>query len=219
MMFRRPLRFACLLLCLASLLRAQTPAQSHPAKPATKPAAPAAALDPGAVTDNVYRNKTLGLSYKIPDGWVLRTDEMNATDEQKASDPANSAEPGSKVLLAAFSRPPLAKGEDVNSSIVISAQSAAAFPGLKDVAQYFPLVVDAAKAQGFTEDEEPYEYSLGTKTVGRADFHRDKGTRVVHQSTLALLSHGYAISIAITAGTDDEIEELVDGLNFSAPAK
>jgi hypothetical protein len=215
MMFPRPLRIACFLLCLASALRAQTPAQSP--KHADKSAVDSA-LDAGAVTDNVYRNKTLGLAYKIPDGWVLRTDEMNAADE-KTPDPAKSAEAGSKVLLAAFSRPPLAKGEDVNSSIVISAQSAAAFPGLKDVAQYFPLVVESAKAQGFIEDEEPYEYSLGTKTLGRADFHRDKGTRVVHESTLAMLSHGYAISIAVTAGTDDEIEELIDALNFPAAVK
>jgi hypothetical protein len=218
MMFRRPLRFMCFLLCLVSVLRAQTPAQSSSAKPANRPSADAT-LDPGAVINNVYRNKMLGLAYKIPEGWVLRTDEMNTADEEKNPDPAKSAEAGSKVLLAAFSRPPLAKGEDVNSSIVISAQSAAAFPGLKDVAQYFPLVVEAAKAQGFTEDEEPYEFAMGTKTLGRADFHRDKGTRVVHQSTLAVLSHGYAISIAITGGTEDEIEELIDAINFPTSGK
>jgi hypothetical protein len=41
----------------------------------------------------------------------------------------------------------------------------------------------------------------------------------MHQSTLATLSHGYAVSITLIAGTEDEIEELIDGLTFSAPGK
>ena len=41
----------------------------------------------------------------------------------------------------------------------------------------------------------------------------------MHQSTLAMLSHGYAVSITIIAGTDDEVEELIDSLSFSAAGK
>jgi hypothetical protein len=41
----------------------------------------------------------------------------------------------------------------------------------------------------------------------------------MHQSTLALLSHGYAVSITIIAGTEDEVEKLIDGLTFSANGK
>jgi len=102
-------------------------------------------IDPGTVTNGIYRNKSLQFSYKIPDGWVLRTDEMNARDAdasagvnqgssatQKQSPPGSQGETEEKarVLLAAFSRPPEARGEDVNSSIVIAAESVATYPGL-----------------------------------------------------------------------------------------
>jgi hypothetical protein len=34
-----------------------------------------------------------------------------------------------------------------------------------------------------------------------------------------MLSHGYAVSITIIGGTDDEVEDLVDGLTFTAAGK
>jgi hypothetical protein len=202
---------------------------SNSAKHIRKPAASTGTvLDPGAVTNGVYRNKTLALSCKILQGWVLRTDEMNdrgqeeeekdKPDSWQSSAPAASSA-GAKVLLAAFSRPPDARAEDVNSSILIAAESIANYPGLKDAAQYFGPLTEVAQAQGLTIDEDPYEIAVGTKTLVRGDFHKGVGTRVLHQSTLAMLSHGYAISITIIAGTEDEAEELIDGLTFNAPGK
>ncbi len=206
---------------------------SASAKHITKPAASESGIDAGTVTNGVYSNKTFAFSCRIPPGWVLRTDEMNEREEkkeeekkaedQKAEDqkgtapaqpPASSA--GAKVLLAAFSRPPEAHGEDINASIVIAAESAASYPGLKDAAQYFFPLNEVAKAQGFTADEDPYDAAVGGKTLVRGDFHKNVGTRVMHQSTLAMLSHGYAVSITIIGGTDDEVEDLVDGLIFTA---
>jgi hypothetical protein len=202
-------------------------------------------VDAGAVADGVYRNRALGLSCKIPAGWVLRTEEMNVREESEAG--ANAAEEtsspqgstgggrsaspsrdsrggypyttsgdpqGGRVLLAAFSRPPDAKGEDVNSSIVIAMEKVATYPGLKEAAQYFGPLTEVAKAQGFIVDEEPYEMEIGTKVVVRGDFHKDVGTRVMRQSTLAFLAQGYAVSITVIGGTEDEVEELVDGLAF-----
>jgi hypothetical protein len=201
----------------------QAPAQSSSSpKHAKKAAAPSdSALDPGAVSDGVYRNKALGFTCKIPDGWVLRTEEMNAPDDEKSpgSAPGNASSTSGKVLLAAFSRPPAAKGEDVNSSILIAAESVAAYPGLKDAQQYFEPLTEVAKSQGFTEDEEPYEIVFGTKTLVRADFHKDVGSRVMWQSTLAMLAHGFAVSITLIGGTEDEVEELMDRLNFAAGTK
>lgn len=202
---------------------------SNSAKHIRKPAASTGTvLDAGAVTNGVYRNKTLALSCKIPQGWVLRTDEMNDRGEEEDGkdkpDSAPSPTPaassaGAKVLLAAFSRPPDARAEDVNSSILIAAESVANYPGLKDAAQYFGPLTEVAKAQGLSVDEDPYEIAVGTKTLVRGDFHKDVGSRVLHQSTLAMLSHGYAISITIIAGTEDEAEELIDGLMFGPIGK
>jgi hypothetical protein len=187
-------------------------------------AAPAAnfVLDTGTVSGGVYRNKSLGLSCKIPAAWVLRTEEMNARDA--AEDGSDSASPpktasSGRVLLAAFSRPPEARAEDVNSSIVIAAESVATYPGLKEAAQYFGPLSEVAKAQGFAEVEEPYEVAVGAKTLARGDFQKNVGARVMRQSTLVMLSRGWAVSITFIGGTVDEVEELIGGLSFAAATK
>jgi len=221
----RSYRFAFILATIVAALTASpgscAQSSSSSAKHAKKPTA-APELDPGSVSNGIYRNKTLALTCKIPEAWVLRTDEMNTQDSEtppdsSAENAASSA--GSKVLLAAFSRPPAAKGEDVNSSILIAAESMSAYPGLKDAVQYFGPLAEVAKAQGFTADHEPYEIAIGTRSLGRADFHKDVGSRVMWQSTLAMLAHGYAVSITLIAGTEDEVEDLMDGLSFSAGGK
>jgi hypothetical protein len=238
MIFRRSRRLLFSVVALATAaaaLHPQAPAQSSTsssssAKQARKPAASAnSGIDSGPVANGVYTNKTLAFSCKIPPGWVLRTDELNAREEEKeekkegdaaAQSPAAPASStGAKVLLAAFSRPPEARAEDVNAAIVIAAESAASYPDLKEAAQYFFPLTEVAKAQGFTADEDPYEIAVGSKTLVRGDFHKDVGTRVLHQSTLAMLSHGYAISITIIGGTDDEVEDLIDGLTFTPSGK
>src|SRR5579871_19816 len=172
------------------------------------PKAPAreSGLDEGGVVGGFYRNKSLALSVKIPPGWVFRTEEMNARDEPDSPADNSKSSPqgtqratgevGGRVLLAAFSRPPEAKGADVNASIVIAAEPVSAYPG-------------------FTEDEDPYEIAIGPKTVVRTDFHKDVGSRVMRQSTLIFLARGYAVSITVIGGTDDEVEDLLDGVEFS----
>jgi hypothetical protein len=242
----RSVLISVVLVCGA--LGAQTPGQSSSsssssAKHSKKPAIPTElGMDAGAVNNGVYRNRTLGLSCKIPAGWVLRTDEMNTREEDLGSkEESNKPEPSgsaaasegrrasldrtaeggcphmcSRVLLAAFSRPPEARGEDVNASILIAAESAASYPGLKEAVQYFGPLTEVAKAQGFAVDEEPYEYAVGTKALVRGDFHRDVGSRVMRQSSLAMLAKGYAVSITVIGGTEDEVEELIDGLSLDA---
>ena len=186
---------------------------------------PKTALEDGKVSAGSYRNASLGLTCKIPAGWVLRTEDMNARDasteqNQNPSPQGSQSSAGEstsgRVLLAAFSRPPEARGEDVNASIVIAAEKADAYPGLKEAVQYFGPLTEVAKAQGFAVDEEPYEFSIGTKKLVRGDFHKNVGTRVMRQSTLAFLAQGYAVSITVIGGTEDEVEGLVDGISFGA---
>ena len=208
----------------AGLLAQGSSSSSNSAKHAKNPAASEASLEPGAVLNGVYRNKSLALACKIPDGWVLRTEEMNAREEdgdaadegspQRAKGSTEDGRTG-RVLLAAFSRPPDAKGQEVNSSILIAAEPVSAYPGLTDAAQYFGPLTEVAKAQGFDVDEEPYEFAIGTRKVVRGDCHKDVGSRVMRQSTLAFLSHGYAVSITLIGGTEEEVEELVNGVSFS----
>lgn len=179
-------------------------------------------LDQGGVVGGAYRNKSLGLSVKIPAGWVFRTEEMNARDDDDSKqNPKSSPQEtqksgeGGKVLLATFSRPPEAKGEDVNASIVIAAEPVSAYPGLTEAAQYLGPLREVAVAQGFSEVEDPYEIAIGPKTLVRSDFRKDVGSRVMRQSTLIFLAKGYAVSITVISGTDDEVEELLDGMSFA----
>lgn len=222
MLFCRVIPGFLFITLLVSAATAQTSSSSSSSAKHAKPATShsSGALDDGWVANGSYKNNTIGLSCKIPNGWVLRTDEMNEREQPKDSaTPAHgTATPSNtegRVLLAAFARPPEARAEDVNSSILIAAESTSSYPGLKEAAQYFGPLTEVAKAQGFTVDEEPYEIALGPKTLVRSDFHKDVGTRVMHQSTLAMLAHGFAVSITIIAGTDDDVEDLIDGLNFT----
>jgi len=140
---------------------------------------------------------------------------MNVPDQNDLKVAGNAGK-GSRVLLAAFSRPPEARAEDVNSSILIAAESVAGYPGLTDAAQYFGPVTEVAKAQGLEMDDEPYEFVVGSKKLVRGDFQKDVGTRVMRQSTLVVLVRGYVVSFTFIGGTEDEVEELVDGLSFGA---
>lgn len=213
---------AAIALTLAAVAQTAPSSSSKTSKPSSrKNAADSASgvkgeLDPGSVVNGVYHNKTLALSCKVPQGWVLRTDEMNARDEaaDKATSGAAASSAGGKVLLAAFSRPPDARAEDVNASILIAVERQLAYPGLEDAAQYFQPLTEIAQAQGFSADEAPYAIAIGEKTLVRGDFHKDVGPRVMRQSTLAFLGQGYAVSITVIGGTDDEVEDLIDGLSF-----
>lgn len=258
--------FPCFVFACAVVLGFAVPAQAQSSAPSAsssstkhtpKSSAPGAGIAAGEVINGAYRNSSLALTCKIPAGWVLRTEEMNAREESsgaagaensalsgssaegpgkkpgeaglsegsenKSSSPRGSSsaagEGEARVLLAAFSRPPEARGEDVNGSIVIAAESVATYPGLTEAAQYFGPLTEVARAQGFTVDEEPYEFALGNKNVVRGDFHKDVGTRVMRQSTLAFLWRGYAVSITVIGGTEDQVEELIDGVSFAARGK
>jgi hypothetical protein len=227
--------WVAILLALPAL-RAQAAAQSPSSSPSTTPSSKpvrksasggGSPLDSGTVSNGVYRNPAFGFTCRIPAAWVLRTEEMDARDDvapakedRAALDRTAEGCPHTggcgRVLLAAFSRPPKARAEDVNASILIAAESVAAYPGLKDAAQYFGPVTEIAKAQGFEVVEEPYEIVIGTKRVVRGDFQKDVGSRVMRQSTLVVLARGYAVSFTFIGGTEDEVEELVEGLSFGA---
>jgi hypothetical protein len=255
MSLRRLILFFLAGLLLSSVILSQaqsssSPSSSSSSKRAGKPASGAdSPLDAGTVDAGGYRNKGLGLSCRIPAGWVLRTEEMNAREEDESAAPTKDAEtmpansgsaaptnPGragldrtaeggcphtgcGKVLLAAFSRPPEATGEDVNSSILIAAESVSAYPGLKEAAQYFGPLTEVAKARGLAVVNEPYEFSVGTKTMVRADFQKNVGSRVMRQSTVVWLARGEAVSLTFIGGTQDEVEEFIAGVSFGVGGK
>ena len=198
-------RISVLLIVIANLtvplLRAQGPAKA--------PSARSQAAQAGSLENGTYRNSHFGFQFKVPFGWVDRTEQMR--------DPA--ADPGkSLLLLAVFERPPEAPGETVNSAVVITAESTSAYPGLKTAADYFVPLTDIATGKGFTVTNEPYYFNVGTKKVVRGDFSKKVGDVTMYQSSIVLLEKGYFVSFTFLGGAEDEVNELIGKLTFLGTA-
>jgi hypothetical protein len=181
-----------------------SPAQQKP-RPAAPPAKPAATHEDA----QLYRNPTFGFRYQIPYGWVKRTQEMQEGNE------AGKAE----LLLAAFERPPEATGDTINSAVVIASESAASYPGLKKAEDYLGPLTELATAKGFKAEGEPYALEVELRQLLRADFIKPLSDKLImRQCTLVLLAKGQIVSFTFIAGSEDELDDLMDGLHFS-PAK
>jgi hypothetical protein len=184
---------------LACALQARQTAKAGPSLPATQ------APDPGAITNGVYRNVTFGFTYKLPFGWVDRTQQM--TDD--SSDPKKSI-----LLLAVFERPPEATGDTVNSAVVAAAETASSYPGLRNAEDYFGPLTGLTKSKGLKVVNEPYDYRVGAMQLVRGDFSKPLGNLTMHQSTLVMMEKGYVVSFTFIGGSEDEVDRLVEGLSF-----
>jgi hypothetical protein len=199
-------RFLAGALLFISALWAQQPASTS-SRPETRTKSPTA--DTGAISDGVYHNRSFGLSYKLPFGWVDRTREM-----QDDSPGASNAAAKSLLLLAIFERPPEATGSTVNSAVVITAERLSAYSGMKTATDYFGPLTELATAKGFQAENDPHEFSVGTMHLVRGDFSKARGTLTMHQSSLVMLEKGYALSFTFIAGSEDEATELIEKLSF-----
>ncbi len=185
---------------LALTLNAQT--QSKPAPGVKQAAKPAATPNQDA---QLYRNSIFGFRYQIPYSWVDRTKEMQEGNE------ADKAE----VLLAVFERPPEATGDTINSAVVFAAESAASYPGLKRAEDYVGPLTELATAKGFKADGEPYALEVESRHLLRADFIKPISDKLaMRQCTLVLIAKGQIVSFTFIAGSEDEIDDLMDALHF-----
>jgi hypothetical protein len=57
---------------------------------------------------------------------------------------------------------------------------------------------------------------IGTKRLVRSDFVKEIGKLSMHQSSLVEMQRGKVISFTFIGGTDDEIDELIEGLVFKS---
>jgi hypothetical protein len=178
--------------------------------------APAPAANP--VEDaQLYRNTTFAFRYQIPYGWVDRTknmQEQEAAGKPDAKEKANSLGKG-EVLLAIFERPPEAAGETINSAVVIAAENAAAYPGLKKAGDYLGPLIELTTSNGFKAEGDPSVIEIDTRQLVRADFTKPLNDKLtMRQATLVMLTKGQIVSFTFIAGSDDELDELIDGLHF-----
>jgi hypothetical protein len=125
----------------------------------------------------------------------------------------------SKVLLAIFERPPAASGDTVNSAVIIAAESADTYPGLKTAVDYFGPLTELTQSKGFKVVNDPYEFPVDGRPLIRRDFIKDRGSVTMHQSSLVTMSRGYVLSWTFIAGNDDDVVELIQKLNFGKKAR
>jgi hypothetical protein len=203
-----------LLMILVVPLHAQVPAQSSSSSSKPKAAqSPLSAPDAGSITNGLYRNSTFGFTYKLPVSWVDRTRDMSE-DSNEDSNTNSNAPKKSILLLAVFERPPEATGDSVNSAVVVAAEAASAYPGLRNAEHYFGPLTELTKSKGFNVVNQPYDYSVGAKPLVRGDFGKPIGSLTMHQSTLVMMEKGYVVSFTFIGGSEEEVSGLVEGLSF-----
>jgi hypothetical protein len=195
----------------SSILRAQQSSKQPQVPSKSSANARATTLDPGAISGNTYRNPSFGFTYKIPFGWVDRTQEMSQEPATDSTDPKKSI-----LLLAVFEHPPEATGDSVNSAVVIAAEPTSSYPGLRTAEQYFDPLTAVTKSKGLTVVNEPYEYRVGTTQLVRSDFSKPLANLTMHQSTLVMMEKGYVVSLTFIGGSDNEVDDLLEGLNFGS---
>ena len=197
-------RSSILVICVAgTLLHAQSSSSSRTGKPASHAAVSPAA---GSLSNGVYRNPFFSITCKVPYGWVDRTAEMQSEAEAGKS----------WVLLGTFEHPPEAASDKINSGIVMAAESLSVYPGMKSPGQYLHVLSEVTTGKGFKADGDPYEQTIGGRTMIRGDFSQSMGPVTMHQATLTTISKGYALSLTFIAGSADEIDDLVKGLTLGA---
>ena len=219
-MTRHSILFPLLIAVAVASAAQNPPAPPSPHKPTT---AHGATSTSAAEDSQLYRNTTFGFRYKIPYGWVDRTEEMNA-QEPNAQPKAAAESSAGQVLLAIFERPPNAPGDTVNSAVVIVTESASTYPGLKKAEDYLGPLTELATAKGFKPEGDPGVTEIDNRQLIRADFAKplgpakdptkDNDTLTMHQSTLVLLARGQILSLTFIAGSEDEVDDLIDALHF-----
>jgi len=205
----RRVSFLVVVLFSLASARAQNPDSSSKAKQKTEQHVKTNSLAP-ETDEGFYRNPEFGFTYHVRYGWVDRTKEM----QPDATDPSKS-----KLLLAAFERPPEVLGDTVNSAVIITVESAASYPGLKTAADYTGPLTELTTSKGFKVTQEPYDFSGGAQQLVRSDFTKDLGKLIMYQSSLVLLHKGSLVLFTFIGGSEDEVEELIEKLAFLPSSK
>ncbi len=210
-----------LLSCILSWLIAATPQLSaQTRRSSTRPENKSQACGP--ISDGALKCTRFGFSYKIPFGWVDRTNDMQGenepdTESTTQSDAASCSK--SQTLLAIFERPPAAPGETINSAVVIAGESVSDYHAIKQASDYLGPISELAEQRGFKSVSEPYSFSVGAKQLVRADFSKERGKLMMRQSSLVMIEKGYIVSFTFVSGGEDDVEELIRNLSFATKAQ
>ena len=176
----------------------------------------------GPVVDRALKCPRFEFTYKVPFGWVDRTADIRNKDADEGTPSESSAKPGeqnsarSETLLAIFERPPGAPGETIDAAVVIAAEPLKNYPRVKTASDYFGPIGELAEQRGFKSEEDPHQFGVGAKQLAREDFNKQRGKLTMRQSSLVMIEKGYIVSFMFVTGDEDQAEELIGNLRFTA---
>lgn len=179
------------------------------------------------VTGQVLRCPQLGFTYKVPFGWVQRTEDMQESASSPSSSPSSPDKgtpgqpnpPTGKTLLAAFERPPGIPGDVVDSAVIIVVESRSAYPQVKTAADYFGPLADVAGQRGVKMVGDPYSFRMGTRQVVRGDFAGGSDNMPIRQTSLVVLEKEHILSFTFVASSEDDVDALLENLTFTPGSK
>jgi hypothetical protein len=163
--------------------------------------------DEGTLTDSMYAERFFLLHYTVPPGWVVKTPEMR----QGLPGQENAI-----LLLAAFEKAAPSPGT-INSSVDITAESAAASPDIKTPADYMESITELVTSKGFTVLNPPGEISIGGVSFLRSDFQKQEGDLTTYQATMVAMRRGYFLQVTAISGDDEQLTPLLDRVRITAP--
>jgi hypothetical protein len=199
--------------------------------------------DPGTYDDatRLYRNRTYAFSCRVPAGWVLRTEQIKpdgAADNQvllaafERPPEARSTAPVSTILIASENQsayPGLKTAEDYFAPLteVVTAK------GFQAVNDPYPFPVGALQVmrEDFSHEQKDHPEKEGSEKdrpeKDRPDKDRsekdrsgkdrpEKDRATTYQSTLVLLSHGSILSFTFLGASEDEVDNLIENVSFTA---
>jgi hypothetical protein len=135
---------------------------------------------------------------------------------KKPEEERSATTPPGEILLAIFERPPDAAGDTVNSAVVIAAEPTASYPGLKTAEDYVGPLTELATAKGLKVEGDPAIGEIDGREVVRADFSKALSDKLtMRQSTLVRVVKGQILSFTFIAGSEDEVNNLIEELSLS----
>ncbi len=202
---------AALTLLIALALPLNMAGQETTAKPNATPAKPKKGAQPqpdeGSVADGVYSEKFFLLRYAIPPGWVVKTGEMRE---------GIPGQENAMLLLSTFAKAAPSTGE-INSSVNITAESAAAYPDVKTADDYMDSITEFVTSKGFSVLNPPGEISIGGVPFLRSDFQKQEGDLTTYQATMVTMQRGYILQVTAISGDEEQLTPLLNRVRITAP--
>jgi len=75
-----------------------------------------------------------------------------------------------------------------------------------------------AELSGLKAVGDPYIFSVGSKQLVVGDFSKERGMLTIRQSSLVMIENSNIVSFTFVGGSEDEVEELIENLEFGAGA-